>query len=83
MASVPKPLTREGATKVSSSAYTNAPGSTDEPHDHPRGLPQITEALRGLRYGSVTIVVQDSVIVQIERTEKYRPAKPVHRREPR
>lgn len=33
---------------------------------------QIQEALRGLRYGNVNIVVQDGVIVQIDRTEKRR-----------
>lgn len=32
----------------------------------------ITDALRGLRFGVVTIIVQDGVIVQIDRTEKRR-----------
>jgi hypothetical protein len=32
----------------------------------------IRDALRGLRYGSVNIIVQDGVIVQIDRTEKKR-----------
>lgn len=35
-------------------------------------LTSIREALRGLRYGSVNIIVQDGVIVQIDRTEKRR-----------
>jgi hypothetical protein len=35
-------------------------------------LAQIREALRGLRYGAVSIVVQDGVVVQIDRTEKRR-----------
>lgn len=35
-------------------------------------LVQIREALKGLRFGSVNIVVQDGVIVQIDRTEKRR-----------
>ena len=35
-------------------------------------LERIRAALRELRYGTVTIVVQDGVIVQIERTEKVR-----------
>jgi len=38
---------------------------------------RILEALRGLRYGSVTAVVQDGVVVQVDRTEKFR----VERRE--
>ena len=35
-------------------------------------LDRIQAALRGLRYGTVTAVVQDGVVVQIERTEKIR-----------
>ena len=35
-------------------------------------LPRIGDALRGLRYGSVLAIVQDGVVVQIERTEKTR-----------
>jgi hypothetical protein len=33
---------------------------------------QILQTLQGLRYGVVSIVVQDGVVVQIERTEKHR-----------
>jgi hypothetical protein len=33
---------------------------------------RISSALRGLRYGTVTAVVQDGVVVQVERTEKIR-----------
>jgi hypothetical protein len=37
----------------------------------------ILDALRGLRFGSVTVIVQDGVIVQVERVEKKRlPRKP-------
>ena len=35
-------------------------------------LDQIRNVLKGLRFGSVTIVVQDGVVVQIDRTEKRR-----------
>ena len=35
-------------------------------------LGRIRAALHGLRYGTVTAVVQDGVIVQVERTEKVR-----------
>ena len=41
----------------------------DRTHD---GLDRISAALRGLRYGTVTAVVQDGVVVQVERTEKFR-----------
>ena len=35
-------------------------------------LDRIQAALRGLRFGTVTAVVQDGVVVQIDRTEKHR-----------
>ena len=35
-------------------------------------LDRIQEALRGLRFGTVTVVIQDGVVVQIERMEKLR-----------
>jgi hypothetical protein len=35
-------------------------------------LERIHVALRGLRYGTVTAVVHDGVVVQVERTEKIR-----------
>ena len=41
--------------------------------ERPRdALDRISAALRGLRYGTVTAVVQDGVVVQVERTEKFR-----------
>lgn len=40
--------------------------------DREQDLQQIREALRGLRYGSVSIIIQDGVVVQIDRTEKKR-----------
>ena len=38
-------------------------------------LQPVLEALNGLRYGSVEIIVQDSKLVQIDRREKIRPFK--------
>jgi len=35
-------------------------------------LTRIESALRGLRFGTVTAVVQNGVVVQVERTEKVR-----------
>ena len=43
--------------------------SPERPRD---ALDRIGAALRGLRYGTVTAVVQDGVVVQVERTEKFR-----------
>jgi hypothetical protein len=35
-------------------------------------LEQIRTALRGIAYGTITIAIQDGVVVQIDRTEKLR-----------
>ena len=35
-------------------------------------LQEIREALRGLQYGSLNVIVQDSIVVQIDRTSKRR-----------
>ncbi len=35
-------------------------------------LEQIGGALRGLKFGSVNVIVQDGVVVQIDKTEKVR-----------
>ena len=59
---------------------TTTPPSADEPDRAGRdggqraaaALRRIGEALSGLKYGSVLAIVQDGVVVQIERTEKTR-----------
>jgi hypothetical protein len=35
-------------------------------------LREVAASLRGMRFGSVTVVVQDGVIIQIDKTEKRR-----------
>ncbi|HET6423717.1 MAG TPA: YezD family protein [Planctomycetaceae bacterium] len=35
-------------------------------------LAALTEALRGIRYGTVTVIVQDGRVIQIDRTERRR-----------
>jgi hypothetical protein len=45
------------------------------PEAHERrdgGIGRIESALKGLEFGTVTAVVQNGVIVQVERTEKVR-----------
>lgn len=37
-----------------------------------QALARVRDALDGLRYGEVTVIVQDGVVVQVERTEKVR-----------
>ena len=49
-------------------------GASDARMEH--ALSQIRDALRGLRFGNVVVLVQDGVVVQIERTEKRRLTKP-------
>ena len=44
----------------------NKPGLTQDATD------TINNLLRGLRYGTILIVVQDGKIIQIEKTEKHR-----------
>ncbi|HUA34691.1 MAG TPA: DUF2292 domain-containing protein [Candidatus Binataceae bacterium] len=39
-------------------------------------LSRIASAIRGVRFGAVEIVIQDSRVVQIERKEKFRFDKP-------
>ena len=40
--------------------------------DANEAIGRIEAALRGLRFGTVTAVVQNGVVVQVERTEKVR-----------
>jgi hypothetical protein len=53
-------------------------GAQNEPHGQPRQQPPqevvtaILEALKGMRYGQVTIIVQDGHVIQIDRVEKRR-----------
>ncbi|HEV2949076.1 MAG TPA: YezD family protein [Gemmataceae bacterium] len=39
-------------------------------------LQQVAHALRDLHYGTVTIIVQDGIPIQVERTEKKRLRRP-------
>jgi len=55
------------------------PTERNDPHDGDSrtgradaALRRIGDALHGLKYGSVLAIVQDGVVVQIERTEKTR-----------
>jgi hypothetical protein len=48
---------------------SDGPTSLDRTRD---ALDRIQTALRGLRYGTVTAVVQDGIVVQVDRTEKIR-----------
>ncbi|MCY2975669.1 MAG: YezD family protein [Planctomycetota bacterium] len=49
---------------------------TNEVGNNEPSLQRIREALRGLRYGSVNVIVQDGVVIQIDRLEKFRLRNP-------
>ncbi|MGC4002526.1 MAG: YezD family protein [Pirellulales bacterium] len=53
---------------LDSSSGRNARGNDEREQE----IHQVRDALRGLRYGAVLVIVQDGVVVQIERTEKRR-----------
>jgi hypothetical protein len=46
-------------------------GSADP--DLAGALDLIRKALRGVQFGEVKVIIQDSVVVQVERTERMRP----------
>jgi hypothetical protein len=41
--------------------------------DPPEAVELLRNALRGLRFGEVKVIIQDGVVVQVERTERTRP----------
>jgi hypothetical protein len=48
------------------------PEPAESDHGRRGALRYVEDALRELQYGTVTIVVQDGVVVQVERTERRR-----------
>ncbi len=54
-------------------AETSAVPSSMQDESHTgAAIERIRDALRGLRFGTVSVIVQDGVVVQVERTEKLR-----------
>ena len=52
---------------------TDTPSSADLTLPVPEATVQaILQALTGLRYGQVTVIVQDGRVMQIDRTDRYR-----------
>jgi hypothetical protein len=68
------PVMSESSTSKSQRSEPAQPVPSGPNHNDAQeaALEQIRDALRGLRFGNVSIVVQDGVVVQIERTEKRR-----------
>lgn len=53
------------------------PGELPEPDQNLNSaLQQVAHALQGLQFGTVTIIVQDGIPIQVERTEKRRLRRP-------
>lgn len=66
-----------GGTYVSdTTSQQHFPIATDRDAGGETALDEIRASLKNLRYGSVTIIVQDGVIIQIDRTEKRRLQSP-------
>jgi hypothetical protein len=57
-------------------AMSRAGQETTSPHSDQTVEQAILLALKGIRFGSVEIIVHDSKIVQIERNEKMRIDRP-------
>ena len=55
-----------------SATETNLTAPAASEDDREQEFAQIRDALRGMRFGSVNVIVQDGVVVQIDRTEKRR-----------
>jgi hypothetical protein len=61
-----------GGFPVTEHAHIPPAKSRDRGDTFDEALEQIRDSMRGLRFGSVNIIVQDGVIIQIDRTEKRR-----------
>ena len=51
---------------------TNGPQKNLRDRREDIAIDEIRKALRGLRFGSVTVIVQDGVVIQIDTTSKSR-----------
>jgi hypothetical protein len=56
-------------------AQSDATVATEHSRDDPldgEALETIRHALQGLRYGQVVVIVQDGIVIQVDRTERRR-----------
>jgi hypothetical protein len=51
---------------------TPIPTGTDRPESEAQLWQYIRDALRGMEFGTVTLVVQNGLVIQVDRTEKRR-----------
>jgi hypothetical protein len=52
------------------------PDTSESQPGRPEPISYVEQALRGLRFDTVTITVHDGAVVQVERTEKQRVPPP-------
>ena len=58
------------AEPTTNEARIHAAENTNGLYDE--ALEQVRQALAGLRFGTISVIVQDGVVIQIERTERRR-----------
>jgi hypothetical protein len=61
---------RKGSVRMPEPQANGREGNGRSPDE--QTLEEIRQSLRGLQFGSLLIIVQDGVVVQIDRTEKKR-----------
>jgi hypothetical protein len=54
------------------SSISNDERAIDSPPSRYLDLDHVRKAVQGIRYGEIRVIIQDGVIVQIERVEKQR-----------
>jgi hypothetical protein len=65
-------MIRGGVTVTEPITHQPQPTRSEHAAGVEEALNQVRDSLRGLRFGSVNITVQDGVVIQIDRTEKRR-----------
>ncbi len=61
-----------GAVEMDPVSKHSKGGAQEDAVSAEEAIDQIRESLRGLKFGAVNIIVQDGVVIQIDRTEKKR-----------
>lgn len=65
-------ISKESVMATGNAAEDSAPTGPRPNREIDQSLEHIRQALSGLRYGEVSVIIQDGVIVQVERTERKR-----------
>lgn len=65
-------MAREQSDRLQPTQQRDEPPAEPNADDSLAALEAISRTLKGLRYGHVTAIVRDGVVVQIDRTERQR-----------